>query len=198
MGFAFRLPLTLVLAALTAGCGVAASTGMLRDDALTDAQQAISGIKIDSGGLKITGSVDRSDTSYAVDQPITLSVKVSKDAHVAILRVLPNGDTTLVFPNKAHPASDVAANVPLIVPAPGEGVTITGGGKPGIVLFEFVASTEATSWLFKRAPDKGSDFANLGVTSRAIAKDATGSLKAGKHPDTAAAFVTVRVGGGLF
>ena len=62
------------------------------------------------------------------------------------------------------------------------------------MLFEFIASTAGDSWLFNRGPDADSHFANLGVTSRAIAKGAVDSLKVGKGgADTAATYVTVRV-----
>ncbi|HZK91226.1 MAG TPA: DUF4384 domain-containing protein [Stellaceae bacterium] len=174
-----------------------AGNGGLFGRTLTDAQEAISTARINHGDLTIAGSVGREDTTYDPGQPITLSVKVNKDAHVAILRVLANGDTSIVFPNKAHPKSDVAANTLLTVPGPGEAVKIA-ADKPGIVLFEFVASTLGDAWVFSRAPDKGSDFADLGVTTRAIAKDLVGGLKVGKGPETAAIYVTVRAGGGLF
>jgi hypothetical protein len=183
------------LIAITAGCDFAARTGIARDDmaVLTDAQNAIANTKINHGDMTIQGAVDRADTTYSVGQPITLSVSTNKDAHVAILRVLPNGGTTLIFPDKAHPKADIAANQALTIPGPKDGFTVA-VDKPGVVLFEFVASTAVDSWLFKRAPDKDSDFADLGVTSRAIAKDVIDSLKVGKSgADTAATYVTVRV-----
>jgi hypothetical protein len=191
----YRLAAALALAAVAGGCEFTARTGIIRNDVLvlTDAQNAIANTKINHGEMTIQGSVDRADTTYAVGQPIILSVSTSKDAHVAILRVLPNGSTTLLFPDKAHPKADIAAKQTLTVPGPGDGFTVT-ADKPGVVLFEFVASTAADSWLFKRAPDKDSDFADLGVTSRAIAKDIVDSLKVGKgDAETAATYVTVRV-----
>lgn len=189
------LAAALALAALAAGCDFAARTGIVRDDVLvlTDAQKAISDTKINHGDMTIHAAADRADTTYATGQPIVLSVSTSKDAHVAILRVLPNGSTTLLFPDKAHPKADIAANQMLTIPGPRDGFTIT-ADKPGVVLFEFVSSTAGDAWLFKRAPDKDSDFADLGVTSRAIAKDIVDSLKVGKGgADTAATYVTVRV-----
>jgi uncharacterized protein DUF4384 len=190
-----RLAVAVVLAALAGGCDFAARTGIMRDDmaVLTDAQNAIANTKINHGDMTIQAAADRADRSYDVGQPIVLSVSASKDAHVAILRVLPNGSTTLLFPDKAHPKADIAANQVLTVPGPRDGFTIA-ADKPGVVLFEFVASTAGDSWLFKRAPDKDSDFADLGVTSRAIAKDIVDSLKVGKAgADTAATYMTVRV-----
>ena len=161
---------------------------------LTDAQKAIADTKINHGDMTIHAAVDRADTTYAAGQPIGLSVSTSKDAHVAILRVLPNGehDAAVSRQGACHKA-DIAANKVLTIPGPRDGFTIT-ADKPGVVLFEFVASTAGNSWLFKRAPDKDSDFADLGVTSRAIAKDIVDSLKVGKvGADTAATYVTVRV-----
>lgn len=212
----------LALAAITAGCEFAARTGIARDDmlVLTDAQEAIVNTKINHGDMTIQASVDHPDRTYAPGQPIVLSVSTSEDAHVAILRVLPNGETTLLFPlktiaeadetapktNNANPKTDkaapkatkpgpkidVAANQVLIIPGPPDHFTIS-VDKPGVVLFEFVASTAADSWLFRRAPDPNSDFADLGATSRAIAKDVVDSLKVGKGAETAATYVTVRI-----
>jgi hypothetical protein len=191
----YRLAAALALVAIAASCGFAARTGIVRDDmlVLTDAQNAIANTKINHGAMTIQGAADRADTTYAVGQPIILSVSTSRDAHVAILRVLANGDTRLLFPDKAHPKADIAANQVLTVPGPSDGITIA-ADKPGVVLVEFVASTAGDSWLFKRGPDKDSDFADLGVSSHAIAKDIVDSLKVGKSDaETAATYVTVRV-----
>jgi hypothetical protein len=190
----YRPVAALAIAALVAGCNAAARVGLVRKDILTDAQQVVADTKINWGTMTIEGAVDRADTSYAAGQPITLSVTTSKSAHVAILRVLANGDTTLIFPNKAHPKSDIAAGETLTVPGPGDAV-IVAVDKPQVVLFEFIASTQGDSWLFKRPPDKDSDFADLGVTTRAIAKDIVGALKIGKGPQTVATYLTVQIGG---
>jgi hypothetical protein len=180
-----------LLAAL-AGCAFADRVGVIRHDTLTDAQQVIANTKINAGDMTIEGGVDRADTSYAAGQPITVSVKVSKDAHVAILRVLANGDTAILFPNKKHPKSDIKADTVLTVPGPDDAVTIA-VDKPGVVLLEFIASTAGDSWLFSRQPSEGSDFAELGTTTRALAKDITGSLKINHGPQTVATYLTIRV-----
>ncbi|HTZ37636.1 MAG TPA: DUF4384 domain-containing protein [Stellaceae bacterium] len=192
---ACRQPLlALALGAGLLGCTAAYKTDMLRKDVLTDAQAAIAATQINHGDMTMEVSADRPDTTYDPGQPITLSVKVSKDAHVAILRVLPNGDTAIVFPNRAHPGSDIAAGQVLSVPAADDAVKLA-ADKPGIVLFEFVASTAGDSWLFKRAPAEGADFAELGVTTHALARDIVGALKVGRGPDTVARYLTVRIAG---
>ena len=194
MALAGRLLAAGIIVVGAAACTVAHRTDMFREDELTDAQQAIADAKLGAGDLTVEGSVDRPDTTYAPGQPITLSVKTNKDASVAILRVLPSGETVLVFPNRAHRDAGIKANTVLIVPAQGEAVKIA-GDKPGTVLFKFIASTAGNAWIFKRAPDEGSDFANLGVTTRNIAKDLTSALKPGNGA-AAASQVTVRIAGG--
>jgi hypothetical protein len=189
-----RLLFAIAVAAMAAGCAAAQRTDILRKDVRTDAQNAIADTKFDHGDLTINVSSDRPDTTYDPGQPITLSVQISKNAYVAILRVLENGDTTIVFPNRAHRDAAIAGNTALTIPAPRDAVKIT-ADKPGIVLFEVVASTDGSSWVFKRAPDNGSDFANLGVTTRNIAKDLLSSLKVGGPADTAGVHLTVRITG---
>jgi hypothetical protein len=193
MALAGRLLAAGIVVAGTAACTVAHRTDMFRQDELSDAQQVIADARLGAGDLTIEGSVDRPDTTYAPGQPITLSVKTNKDAYVAILRVLASGDTAIVFPNRAHRDAGLKANTVLTVPAAGEAVKIA-VDKPGTVLFLLVASSSGTSWLFKRAPDDGSDFANLGVTTRNIAKDLTSTLKPGSGT-AAASHLTVRITG---
>ena len=188
-----RLLLAAAVAASAAGCDVAHRTDLLRKDTLTDAQQVVADARLDHGDMTIGGSVDRPDTTYDPGQPITLSVKTSKKAYVAILRVTANGDTTIVFPNRGRRNAAVPANTVLTVPAPDDAVKIA-ADKPGIVLFEFIASNAGDAWPFNRAPDDGSDFADLGGTTRAIVKDLQDGLKIGTH-DTAASHLTVRITG---
>jgi hypothetical protein len=196
--FGCRLLVAAAVVATAAACGTVYRTDILRTDVLSDAQEVIADVKLDHGDLTITGSVDRSDATYDPGQPITLSVQTNKDAYVAILRVLPSGDTTIIFPNRAQSNAAITANKALVVPGPHDTIKIA-ADKPGIILFQFIASTVGTSWLFKRAPDKDSDFADLGVTTRAIAKDLVSTLKVGGGPETAATHLTVRITGrGLF
>ena len=190
-----RLLLAAAVAASAAGCAAAQKTDLplLRKDVLTDAQQVVADARLDHGDMTIVGSVDRADTTYDPGQSITLSVKTSKKAYVAILRVTASGDTTIVFPNRARRNAAVPANTVLTVPAPDDAVKIT-ADKPGIVLFEFIASNAGDAWPFTRAPDDGSDFVDLGGTTRALVKDLLNGLKIGAH-DTAASNATVRITG---
>src|SRR5436309_8022161 len=82
-------------AATGAGCGVVGSSVEL-----SDAQQVIADMKLGPSELRVVGGVDHADRSYRVGEPIALSLQVNQDANAAVLRVLPNGATTLIFPNK--------------------------------------------------------------------------------------------------
>jgi Domain of unknown function (DUF4384) len=189
-----RLLFAVAIAATAVGCASVQRTDLLRKDVRTDAQNAIADTKFDHGDLTINVSTDRPDTTYDPGQPIALKVETNKDAYVAVLRVLENGDTTIIFPNKAHRDAAVKAHTALVVPAPGDPIKIT-ADKPGIVMFEVLASTSGNPWLFKRAPDEGSDFAALGVSSRNIAKDIVSTLKVGGTAETAGVHMTVRITG---
>jgi Domain of unknown function (DUF4384) len=186
--------------ALAVWVAAGAACGVIDDsERLTDAQQVIADMKIGpsdqtGGELKIVGAVDHADRHYRVGEPIALSVQVNQAAYVAVLRVMPNGATTLVFPNRRQASAQVAANSPLRLPAAGDQLGIA-AEKPGVALFEFVAATRGDSWLFNRKPQAAADFAELGATTRALAKDIVLSLRAGHGADTAASHLALRVRG---
>ncbi len=168
-------------AAAGAGCGA------LGDDLeLTDAQQVIAGMKLGPSDLKALGSVDRSDRRYRVGEPIALTLQVNKNAYAAVLRVLPNGATTIIFPNKDNPSAEVAANTLVKVAA-------VPADTPGTALFEFIVSGSGDAFLFDRKRAEAGTHAELGATTRTIAKEITMSLKPGPGRDTAGAHLAVRV-----
>lgn len=168
-------------AAASACCGAVGG-----DLELTDAQQVIAGMKLGPSDLKALGSVDHADRRYRVGEPIGLTLQVNKNAYAAVLRVLPNGTTTIVFPNKDHPSAEVSANTPIKPSA----VT---ADTPGTVLFEFIVAESGDSFLFDRKRAEAGTHAELGVTTRSIAKTVTMSLKPGAGRDTGAAHLAVRV-----
>jgi uncharacterized protein DUF4384 len=197
-----RRPLLAALA-LLAGAGAACS--VIGDkDTLTDAQQVIAAMKIGASdqkegdpqgaGLKIVGAIGHADRSYRLGEPIALSVQVNQAAYVAVLRVMPNGATTLLFPNRRQATARVPADSMLRIPEPGAPLKIT-ADKPGVVLLEFVASNRGDSWLFNRKPQEAADFAELGTTTHALAKDIALSLRAGHGADSAASHLALRVRG---
>jgi hypothetical protein len=182
-----RTRLARVLIAVWAVAGAACSI-VGSGETLSDAQEVIANMKIGPSELKIVGAVDHADRVYHVGEPIALSVEVNRAAYVAVLRVMPNGATTLIFPNRGQASAQVLANAPL-------GPVIIAADKPGVALFEFVASARGDSWLFNRKPDAPADFAELGTTTRELAKDIVLSLKIGHGRDTVASHLAVRVQG---
>ena len=198
-----------LLAALALWAGTGAACSVIGDkDALTDAQQVIADMKIGAsdpqgadpqgnskgGGLRIVGAVDRADRSYRLGEPLGVSVQVNQAAYAAVLRVMPNGATTLIFPNRRQATARMPADSVLRIPEPAALLTIT-ADKPGVVLLEFVASTRGDSWLFNRKPEEPADFAELGTTTRALAKDIALSVRAGHGVDSAASHLVLRVRG---
>ena len=188
-----RLRVVLALwAAAGTGCAVIGY-----GERLTDAQQVIADMKIGPADqqptdLRIVGAVDHPDRRYRVGEPIVLSVEVNQAAFVAVLQVMPNGATRLIFPNRRHASARLAANSPLSLPEPGDPAVIA-AEKPGVLVFEFVASSRGDSWLFNRKPQEGAEFAELGTTTRALAKDIVLALGAGHG--AAAAHLALRVRG---
>ena len=180
------------LAALGLWAAVGAGCGVLRDDQLTDAQQVIAELKTGASELKIVGHIEQADRHYRTGEPLALSFEVNKPAYVAVLRVLPNGVTTRLFPNKYQTSAQVAPGTSVQVPQPGAPLTIS-ASKPGVVLFEFIATTSGESWLFTRKPTGDADFVELGATTRAVAKDLALSLKLGHGGEAATANVTARI-----
>jgi uncharacterized protein DUF4384 len=182
-------PLRAVLALWAAAGAACAAIG--GGEGLTDAQQVITLMPVGPSDLKIIGAVDHADRRYRVGEPIGITIEVNQPASVAVLRVGPNGATTLIFPNRRHPKARLPANAPLRLSEPGAPPD-TVADAPGVVLFEFVASTRSDSWLFSRKPQGSADFAELGTTTRALAKDILLSLGAG-HGAAAASHLALRV-----
>jgi hypothetical protein len=162
------------------------------DPPLDYAQQVIDRARIGPSELSVVGGIDHRNLVYRPGQKIRLTVSVSRDAYVAVLRVLANGVTTLVFPNRYQTSARLAANTVLEIPGAGDPFTIT-AGKPGPELFKFVATTNGGSWLFSTKPEPGATFAELGSTTRALAKQISDSLGTTGGAKAAAAALVVRV-----
>ena len=174
-------------AALLFGAAAGSGCGVVRDSfELTDAQQVIADMKLGPSELRIAGAADHADRTYRIGEPIGLTAEVNNAANVAVLRVLPNGATTVLFPNKEHPSAEVPANT---------AVKVSGGGidKSGTVLFELLAAKSGDSFLFDKKRAEEGTHAELGATTRALAKEILMSLKPGPGRDTAAAHLVVRV-----
>jgi hypothetical protein len=116
-----------VLAGFLLGAALGAGCSVIQGDQLTDAQQVIAELKTGPSDLKIVGRVEQADRHYRTGEPIALSFEVNKPAYVAVLRVLPNGVTTRLFPNKYQGSAQVAPATSVRVPPPGAPLTISAG-----------------------------------------------------------------------
>jgi Domain of unknown function (DUF4384) len=175
------------LAAAALGVTAAAGCTLVGDSLeLTDAQQVIADMKLGPSELRVVGGVDHANRAYRVGEPIALTLQVNKDAKAAVLRVLSNGTTTLLFPSKEHPAAEVAANTVVSVP----GIS---ADTPGTVLFEFIAAGSGDAFLFDRKRAEEGTHAQLGATTRSLAKDIVMSIKPGPGREAAGAHLAVRV-----
>ncbi|MBV8888985.1 MAG: DUF4384 domain-containing protein [Alphaproteobacteria bacterium] len=187
--------------ALAASMALAACGGLGPSEELTAAQKDIAEVKIGppaaakadtdaaastaSSRLAIAGWADHPARTYRPGEKITLSLRVSEDAFVAVLQVLRNGETTLLFPNKYQPKAAVAANTVLQIPGPGDPYEILAPAS-GPELIEFIAAATGGSWLFNRTPTGSAYFASLGFTTRSLAKEIAESVKSKKGETSAA------------
>lgn len=94
--FPSRGVLSVGLSALVAACAV------IKGAPLNDAQQVIVDLTFGASDLAVMARLDHPEGRYRVGEPIGFTVQVNKPASVAVLEVLPNGSTILVFPNREH------------------------------------------------------------------------------------------------
>jgi hypothetical protein len=176
-----------VLAAATA---YAIAGAALARVTLSDAQQVIAALQFPPNRLHVVGGVLGGE--FGAGKPIVLSAEVDRPAYIAVLQVMRSGDTTEVFPSRMRPEGLVAAGTPLhiTVPAP---TTANAADRSSTVLYEFIAATKGTSWLFHPQPAAGNDFVSLGPTTRALARDIKLALRGGPGNAAATAFVTARI-----
>jgi hypothetical protein len=173
---------------LPALAGCAALSGA---PSLDDAQQVVAALKFPGSGapsdLTVTGNFDRPDGGYSTGAPIAITVTASEPASIAVLRVLHNGETTIVFPNKTQPDAHAAnGTIRVTIPA----------GPEGAELFEFLAAANGGSaWIFTRKPAAPSDYADLGSTTRAIITDLQTTFKGAPHGTVAVSHGAISVGG---
>lgn len=173
--------------------GTTLGTAALAGPALSDAQQVIAALQFPPSALHVIGAIASGDRPRRSDEPLVLSARVSRPAYVAVLQVMRAGDTTQVFPSRTQPDPLLsAANAPVRIPIP-PSASSAAGDRSGVVLYEFIAATKGTSWLFHPRPAAGAEFAVFGPTTRALAHEIRMSLRPGPGNAAATAFLVVRV-----
>jgi hypothetical protein len=175
----------LFVALALAGCGV-----VHNGPSLNDAQSAMALLKFTNSGspddLRVAAQFDRPDGAYKPGDPIGLTVTTSRPASIAVLRVVHSGETTIVFPSRMQPDAHAANGVAhLTLPA----------GPEGTELFEFIAATDGTAWVFTRKPAAPSDYVDLGGTTRAIVTDLETTFRHAGRGTVAVSHQAIRIGG---
>jgi hypothetical protein len=99
--------------------------------------------------------------------------------------VLHSGDTTIVFPNRHQPDARATGVVHVTVPP----------GLDGTELFEFIAATDGTAWLFTKKSDASAEYVDLGGTTRSIVSDIETTFRHAPRGSVAASYKAVKVGG---
>ena len=177
--------LAIALALALSGCAVVQS-----GPTLNDAQSTVALLKFTNNSaptdLSVTGRFERSDGAYKPGDPIALTVTANKPASIAVLRVTRSGDTTIVFPNRNQPNAG-APNGVVHVTMP--------AGPEGTELFEFIAATDGTAWVFTKKPAAQSDYVDLGVTTRAIVTDLQTTFRHAERGTVAVSHAAIKVGG---
>ncbi|WP_291427199.1 DUF4384 domain-containing protein, partial [Deinococcus sp.] len=69
--------------------------------------------------------------AYRIDEPISISATVNRDAYVYLFNVNPDGSVDQVLPNRLSGANFVKANTTTTFPAPDANFTYTVGGPIG-------------------------------------------------------------------
>ena len=69
---------------------------------------------------------------YEIKETIVFYVKASKNGYLTMLDISPNGDNTVIFPNKFHTDNFIRAGVTYQVPAPNYDFEFNVQGPPGL------------------------------------------------------------------
>ena len=91
---------------------------------------------------------------YEVNEKIVFYVKAEKNGYLTLLDVSPNGDITVIFPNKFHKDNFVRAGVTYQVPSPNYGFEFNIQGPPGLERIKALVTLNKVS-LLKLDLDKG-------------------------------------------
>ena len=84
---------------------------------------------------------------YEVNEKIIFYVKVEKNGYLTMLDVGPNGDITVIFPNKSHRDNFVRAGVTYKVPSPIDGFELKVQGPAGLERIKAIVTLNKVSLL---------------------------------------------------
>lgn len=128
-----RLSLALGIAAALPGAAVAD-----RPRALSVEQAGVAAAAPDTQAFAITATLSNEAGRYRIGDPVALTVRLDRDAHLLVLNVDEAGTVTVLFPNDYNPDSFVAGGVDHAMPGPGARIVVA--GPPGLELIKVIAS----------------------------------------------------------
>jgi hypothetical protein len=136
-------------------CAASAQEG---DRQVTVEQVPMLNLTAPASTLGIDVWTNRADSTYAINEDLTLFIRTSYDASVTILNVDAIGRTTTLFPNAYHPDNRLRGNQVYQLPGPNAGYKLHIGGPAGVNLIKVIASTTATPILAGRASERSGGF----------------------------------------
>ncbi len=124
--------------------------------------------------VPVAAWTDRVDATFRIGEPVTISVRPQRDAHVTVLNIGSSGRATVLFPNQMQRDSRVRAGQVLTLGGPGAGYQIAPQGPAGVEMVHVVATTRPLSLpeLNQLAAQPGaSPFLALGRSGEEVTRD---------------------------
>jgi len=150
---------------------------------LTVAQRPIYEITPPEGVGRITFDswVDRADHTYAIGQPLRVTVRPHQDAYLTVVDVGSSGRVTVLFPNFLQQYNRVHAGTTVTIPSARARWQIKANGPTGIDLIHVIASRRplALPELTRLAAQSvASPVVSLGRSAETVARDLTLQIQA--------------------
>ena len=101
-----------------------------KDDSYQENLEKIVAIKPNHQSSNVKVWTDKKE--YEIKETIVFYIKASKNGYLTMLDISPNGDITVIFPNKFHTDNFIRAGVTYQVPAPNYDFEFNVQGPPGL------------------------------------------------------------------
>ncbi len=124
--------------------------------------------------VPVAAWTDRVEATFRIGEPVTISVRPQRDAHITVLNIGSSGRATVLFPNQIQRESRVRGGQVLTLGGPGAGYQIVPQGPAGVEMVHVVATSRPLSLpeLNQLAAQPGaSPFLSLGRSGEEVARD---------------------------
>lgn len=163
-------------------------------------QQAAQAQRPQQHRVAVAAWTDRVDGTFRIGEPVTISVRPQRDAHITVLNIGSSGRATVLFPNYFQRETRIRAGQVLTLGSPGAGYNIVPQGPAGVELVHVVATTRPLSLpeLNQLAAQPGaSPFLSLGRSGEELTRDLavqmTGPGPEAQHSASGMATLMIRV-----